>query len=110
MTLFLEAWKKSQNSKKYVDSCVYPEAFISDEEKKLQKDAMKATGELRTLSMDNDIEHNDDQWFIQNLTVIPRPENGEEYDYMLLDRFVSTDTRRKLKEKQLIKNKYLFEL
>ena len=71
---------------------------------------MKATRELRTLSMGKGMEDNDDKWFVQNLTVIPRPENGKQYDYMLLDHLVSINTQRKLKEKQLIQNKYLFEL
>ena len=96
MRQFLEVWKKSQNNEKYVDSCVYPEAFISDEEKKLQEHVRKQEmSELRLLSMKD----NEDQWFIQNLTLIPRPQNGIEYDLMLFDRFVSKPTQRKLKEK-----------
>ena len=35
MSKFVEAWKRSGFSGQYVDSCVYPEAFISDEEKQL---------------------------------------------------------------------------
>ena len=35
MTQFLKAWKNSGASGQFVDSCVYPEAFISDKEKQL---------------------------------------------------------------------------
>ena len=65
MAQFLEAWKLSQKNENYEDSYVYPEAFISDEEKKLQEDARKeAMREIRLLSMKKVKENNDDQWFI----------------------------------------------
>ena len=57
----------------------------------------KAMRELRILSMDEDTKENEDEWFIINvMNAFPRPPNGNEYDYMLIERLLSEKTRHKL--------------